>query len=42
MVSQKDKMPKRSTWKFNLDLTYSVEDGIFDSENFEQFPQERL
>uniref|UniRef100_A0A8C0HUH2 Uncharacterized protein n=1 Tax=Balaenoptera musculus TaxID=9771 RepID=A0A8C0HUH2_BALMU len=30
--------PKKSTWKFNLDLTHTVEDGIFDSGNFEQFP----
>ena len=34
MVPKKDKKPKKSTWKFNLDLTHPVEDGIFDSGNF--------
>ena len=37
MVQKKDKKPKKSTWKFNLDLTHPVEDGIFDSGNFEHF-----
>uniref|UniRef100_A0A8C5VG42 60S ribosomal protein L22-like 1 n=1 Tax=Microcebus murinus TaxID=30608 RepID=A0A8C5VG42_MICMU len=41
MVPEKDKKPKRSTRKLNLDLTHLVEDGIFDSGNFgEQFLQE--
>uniref|UniRef100_A0A5F9CHT5 Eukaryotic translation initiation factor 5A n=1 Tax=Oryctolagus cuniculus TaxID=9986 RepID=A0A5F9CHT5_RABIT len=31
---QKDKKPKKSTWKFNLDFTHPMEDGIFDSGNF--------
>uniref|UniRef100_A0A8D1G1B0 60S ribosomal protein L22-like 1 n=1 Tax=Sus scrofa TaxID=9823 RepID=A0A8D1G1B0_PIG len=31
MAPKKDKKPKKSTWKFNLDLTHPVEDGIFDS-----------
>ncbi|XP_012372837.1 60S ribosomal protein L22-like 1 [Octodon degus] len=41
---QKDKKPKRSTWKFNLDLTNPVEDGngIFDSGKFEQFLREKV
>ena len=34
--------PKKSTWKFNLDLNHPGEDGIFDSGNFEQFLQEKL
>jgi hypothetical protein len=38
----KDKKPNRSTWKFNLDLTQPVEDGIFDSGNFGTFPSEYL
>ncbi|XP_017381802.1 60S ribosomal protein L22-like 1 [Cebus imitator] len=42
MAWQKDKKPKKSTWKFNLDLTYPVEDGIFDSGNFEQFLREKV
>uniref|UniRef100_A0A8C0QV02 Ribosomal protein L22 like 1 n=1 Tax=Canis lupus dingo TaxID=286419 RepID=A0A8C0QV02_CANLU len=40
--AQKDKKPKKSTWKFNLDLTHPVEDGIFDSGNFGTFPSEYL
>uniref|UniRef100_A0A2K5F9D6 Uncharacterized protein n=1 Tax=Aotus nancymaae TaxID=37293 RepID=A0A2K5F9D6_AOTNA len=42
MVTQLSKKPKRSTWKFNLDLTHPVEDGIFDSGNFGTFPSEYL
>ncbi|XP_047732382.1 60S ribosomal protein L22-like 1 isoform X3 [Prionailurus viverrinus] len=42
MAPQKDKKPKKSTWKFNLDLTHPVEDGIFDSGNFEQFLREKV
>uniref|UniRef100_A0A8C6DNM7 60S ribosomal protein L22-like 1 n=1 Tax=Moschus moschiferus TaxID=68415 RepID=A0A8C6DNM7_MOSMO len=36
MAPKKDKKLKKSTWKFNLDLTHPVEDGISDSGNFEQ------
>ncbi|KAH0511112.1 60S ribosomal protein L22-like 1 [Microtus ochrogaster] len=39
---QKDKKPKKSTWRFHLDLTHPVEDGIFDSGNFEQFLREKV
>ncbi|XP_061286985.1 ribosomal protein eL22-like [Bos javanicus] len=42
MVPKKDKKPKKSTWKFNLDLTHPVEDGIFDLGNFEQFLWEKV
>uniref|UniRef100_A0A2K6DS24 60S ribosomal protein L22-like 1 n=1 Tax=Macaca nemestrina TaxID=9545 RepID=A0A2K6DS24_MACNE len=42
MAPQKDKKPKKSTWKFHLDLTHPVEDGIFDSGNFEQFLWEKV
>ncbi|KAL1780413.1 60S ribosomal protein L22-like 1 isoform X1 [Sigmodon hispidus] len=42
MASQKDKKPKKSTWRFHLDLTHPVEDGIFDSGNFEQFLREKV
>ncbi|XP_064218940.1 ribosomal protein eL22-like [Aotus nancymaae] len=42
MVPQKDEKPKNSTWKFNLDLTHPVEDGIFGSGNFEQFLREKV
>ncbi|XP_004447979.1 ribosomal protein eL22-like isoform X2 [Dasypus novemcinctus] len=41
-MAPKDKKPKKSTWKFNLDLTHPVEDGIFDSGNFEQFLREKV
>lgn len=34
MFQQKDRKSKKSTWKFCLDLTHPVEDGIFDSGNF--------
>ncbi|XP_059335146.1 ribosomal protein eL22-like isoform X2 [Ammospiza nelsoni] len=34
MAPQKDRKSKKSTWKFCLDLTHPVEDGIFDSGNF--------
>uniref|UniRef100_A0A8C3SJY4 60S ribosomal protein L22-like 1 n=1 Tax=Chelydra serpentina TaxID=8475 RepID=A0A8C3SJY4_CHESE len=33
---------KKSTWKFSLDLTHPVEDGIFDSGHFEQFLKEKV
>ena len=39
---KKDRKPKKSTWKFNLNLTHPVEDGIFDSGNFEQFLWEKI
>ncbi|XP_059886612.1 ribosomal protein eL22-like 1 [Delphinus delphis] len=42
MAVRKDKKPKKSTWKFNLDLTHPVEDGIFGSGNFEQFLWEKV
>uniref|UniRef100_A0A8B9FMU9 Ribosomal protein L22 like 1 n=2 Tax=Amazona TaxID=12929 RepID=A0A8B9FMU9_9PSIT len=41
-VGQKDRKSKKSTWKFCLDLTHPVEDGIFDSGNFEQFLKEKV
>ncbi|KAF4796144.1 Eukaryotic translation initiation factor 5A-2 [Turdus rufiventris] len=41
-VQQKDRKSKKSTWKFCLDLTHPVEDGIFDSGNFEQFLKEKV
>ncbi|XP_054979454.1 60S ribosomal protein L22-like 1 [Sorex araneus] len=41
-MAPKDKEPKRATWKFNLDLRHPVEDGIFDSGNFEQFLREKV
>ncbi|OCT80775.1 hypothetical protein XELAEV_18027587mg [Xenopus laevis] len=37
----KDKKLKRA-WNFTLDLTHPVEDGIFDSVNFEQFLKEKI
>ncbi|XP_075013504.1 ribosomal protein eL22-like isoform X1 [Calonectris borealis] len=40
--AQKDRKSKKSTWKFCLDLTHPVEDGIFDSGNFEQFLKEKV
>ncbi|XP_074924505.1 ribosomal protein eL22-like isoform X1 [Chelonoidis abingdonii] len=39
---QKDRKSKKSAWKFSLDLTHPVEDGIFDSGNFEQFLKEKV
>ncbi|TEA41278.1 hypothetical protein DBR06_SOUSAS9810087 [Sousa chinensis] len=42
MAVKKDKKPKKSTWKFNLDLTHPVEDGISDSGNFEPFLREKV
>ncbi|XP_075058215.1 ribosomal protein eL22-like isoform X2 [Mixophyes fleayi] len=39
---QKDRKTKKATWKFTLDLTHPVEDGIFDSVNFEQFLKEKV
>ena len=42
MAPKKDKKPEKSTWKFTLDLTHPVEDGIFDSGNFEQLLREKV
>uniref|UniRef100_A0A3P8S2I5 Large ribosomal subunit protein eL22 n=1 Tax=Amphiprion percula TaxID=161767 RepID=A0A3P8S2I5_AMPPE len=33
---------KGAAWKFTLDLTHPVEDGILDSANFETFLKERI
>nr|XP_020649450.1 60S ribosomal protein L22-like 1 [Pogona vitticeps] len=42
MAPQKDKKLKKSACKYSLDLTHPVEDGIFDSGNFEQFLKEKV
>ncbi|RXM28217.1 TRAF2 and NCK-interacting protein kinase, partial [Acipenser ruthenus] len=39
-IVRKDK--KKGTWKFSLDLTHPVEDGILDSGNFETFLKEKV
>ncbi|XP_061661054.1 60S ribosomal protein L22-like 1 [Syngnathoides biaculeatus] len=40
---QKKKKSKKSPgWKFSLDLSHPVEDGILDSANFEKFLKERI
>ncbi|XP_029284267.1 ribosomal protein eL22-like [Cottoperca gobio] len=39
-VGRKNK--KGAAWKFTLDLTHPVEDGILDSANFEIFLKERI
>uniref|UniRef100_A0A8C2ZXJ1 Large ribosomal subunit protein eL22 n=1 Tax=Cyclopterus lumpus TaxID=8103 RepID=A0A8C2ZXJ1_CYCLU len=39
-VSRKSK--KGAAWKFTLDLTHPVEDGILDSASFETFLKERI
>merc|ERR1712035_118606 len=36
------KAKKGASWKFTLDLTHPVEDGILDSANFETFLKERI
>ncbi|XP_034061069.1 60S ribosomal protein L22-like 1, partial [Gymnodraco acuticeps] len=36
------KTKKGASWKFTLDLTHPVEDGILDSANFEIFLKERI
>lgn len=41
-MAPKDRKSKKVSWKFILDLTHPVEDGIFDSSNFEQFLKERV
>uniref|UniRef100_A0A8C4S1N8 Large ribosomal subunit protein eL22 n=1 Tax=Erpetoichthys calabaricus TaxID=27687 RepID=A0A8C4S1N8_ERPCA len=33
---------KKKSWRFTLDLTHPVEDGILDSANFETFLKERV
>ncbi|XP_032951386.1 60S ribosomal protein L22-like 1 [Rhinolophus ferrumequinum] len=42
MGPQEVRKPGRSVWKFGLDLTHPVEDGIFDSGNFAQFLWEKV
>uniref|UniRef100_A0A668V004 Large ribosomal subunit protein eL22 n=1 Tax=Oreochromis aureus TaxID=47969 RepID=A0A668V004_OREAU len=36
------KSKKGAAWKFTLDLTHPVEDGILDSANFETFLKEKI
>merc|ERR1719309_14349 len=36
------KNKKGTSWKFTLDLTHPVEDGILDSTNFETFLKEKI
>ncbi|PWS23133.1 hypothetical protein DKP78_14740 [Enterococcus faecium] len=36
------KNKKGTSWKYTLDLTHPVEDGILDSANFETFLKERV
>ncbi|KAG8581229.1 hypothetical protein GDO81_007596 [Engystomops pustulosus] len=38
---QKERKSKKA-WRFTLDLTHPVEDGIFDSVNFEKFLKEKV
>ncbi|XP_014315519.1 60S ribosomal protein L22-like 1 [Myotis lucifugus] len=40
-MAPKVKNPKRTTWKFGLDLTHPVEDGIFNYGHFEPFLWEK-
>ncbi|CAH2247616.1 60S ribosomal L22-like 1 isoform X1 [Pelobates cultripes] len=42
MAPLKDKRSKKVVCRFTLDLTHPVEDGIFDSVNFEQFLKEKV
>ncbi|XP_010888419.2 60S ribosomal protein L22-like 1 [Esox lucius] len=46
LKQKKQTMVKRAkkgvSWKFTLDLTHPVEDGILDSANFETFLKERV
>ncbi|XP_053316746.1 60S ribosomal protein L22-like 1 [Spea bombifrons] len=42
MAPLKDKKSKKIISRFTLDLTHPVEDGIFDSANFEQFLKEKV
>ncbi|PIK49608.1 putative 60S ribosomal protein L22-like [Apostichopus japonicus] len=39
---QKGAKKKKVTYKFTIDCTMPVEDGIMDSANFEQFLQDRI
>ncbi|KAM9826852.1 ribosomal protein eL22-like [Neosynchiropus ocellatus] len=41
-LQQKKKAKKGVQWKFTLDLTHPVEDGILDSANFEAYLKERI
>ncbi|KAM7337656.1 hypothetical protein ACRRTK_003775 [Alexandromys fortis] len=41
-MAPKDKKPKKSTWRFHLDLTHPIEDEIFYSGNFEPFLWEKV
>ncbi|CAD7668190.1 unnamed protein product [Nyctereutes procyonoides] len=41
-AKKKKKKEKRNVLKFTLDSTHSVEDGIMDAANLEQFLQERI
>ncbi|PWA25078.1 hypothetical protein CCH79_00019075, partial [Gambusia affinis] len=41
-VAAGKKSRKAPSWKFTLDLTHPVEDGILDSANFETFLKERI
>uniref|UniRef100_A0A8C5Q7T9 Ribosomal protein L22 like 1 n=1 Tax=Leptobrachium leishanense TaxID=445787 RepID=A0A8C5Q7T9_9ANUR len=42
MAPVKEKKAKKVLCRFTLDLTHPVEDGIFDSVNFEQFLKEKV
>ncbi|XP_038273470.1 LOW QUALITY PROTEIN: 60S ribosomal protein L22-like 1 [Dermochelys coriacea] len=42
MAPQKDRKSKNQLGSLALDLTHPVEDGIFDSGNFEQFLKEKV
>ncbi|KAM8953646.1 ribosomal protein eL22-like [Pelodytes ibericus] len=42
MAPQKDRKARKVVSSFTLDLTHPVEDGIFDSVNFEQFLKEKV
>ncbi|XP_031440167.1 60S ribosomal protein L22-like 1 isoform X2 [Clupea harengus] len=41
-VKTTKKSKKGASWKYTLDLTHPVEDGILDSANFEIFLKERV
>ncbi|XP_068137112.1 ribosomal protein eL22-like [Hyperolius riggenbachi] len=38
----KEKKSRKAAWRFTLDLTHPVEDGIFDCVSFEQFLKQRV
>ncbi|KAL1006581.1 hypothetical protein UPYG_G00074070 [Umbra pygmaea] len=42
VLKRVQKTKKGVPWKFSLDLTHPVEDGILDSSNFETFLKERV